>query len=389
MADNIIWSTIYLGNFADFDTDETTRTVEDASALLTTFGEGAGNALANNIVDVTTFSGDDVLNTDNEGTPNYMSYDLGSGIQSPELDSVVLLDGTVTFYDGSTFSGSFGVMQADNGDTFLLVRDSLPELASQGIDTITFTSVLDSNYAGIGQYNVDDHDFVCFGPGTKIATPLGAKRADKLKVGDIVVTLDNGPLPIRWIGKRRLIFDTPHLAQPVRIARGAFGDGLPERDLILSPNHRVLVDTAPSHALHDPLGALAPVKALTRLRGIRYAAGWRAITYFSFLLPGHAVLIAEGIAAESLYPGPGTWASLTGPERSDWLRLAGQSRVTGVPPARLLLSTAEARAGVEAGAFSLPSSRPKPAGWTARTRRAPALPVHLAPALATGRSRAR
>ena len=380
MADNVIWSTIYLGNFADMDWDEFSNTQENTSALLTTFGAGPGNAMANNIVDVQTYAGyfDDTIDTDNFFNDDYIKYNLGAGTVTAKVDSVAVLHGTVTFYDGSTYEANFGTFQDNQGNVFLLLQDSQPLLASQGIDTITFTSVVNTAYDSITQSTKDDYDFVCFGPGTRLATPLGLKRADKLRVGDYVTTLDDGPQPIRWIGKRRLVFDTPHPAQPVRIAKGAFGDGSPQRDLILSPNHRVLIDTAPSHVLHDPLGALAPVKALTRHRGIRFAAGRRAITYFGLLLPGHAVLIAEGIAVESLYPGPGTWAQLTGSERSDWMRLAAQARITGVPPARLLLSTAEARAGLDSGAFSLPAAPPVPAAWTARTRRSPPRPLHLA-----------
>lgn len=359
MADGIIWSTLYLGNLPEMDTDEFSNTVEDASPLLTTFGGGAGNALAQNIVDVTSNAGaDTTITSDNSFTTDTLSYDLGSGTVTAQVDAVIALSGTVTFKDGSTFTSTFGVFQTDTGDVFMMVLDSQPELASQWISSVTFTSVVNSDYSGIEQSTKDDWDFICFGPGTLIATPFGPRRADRLRPGDLVTTLDDGPQPIRWIGKRRLRFSGPSPAQPVRIARDALGPGLPRRDTLLSPNHRVLLRTSSTHLLHDPLGALAPAKALTRQRGIRPKSGCRAITYFSFLLPMHAVLIANGIAVESLYPGPEAWAVLSGPERSAWLRLAGRDRVTGVPPARLLLSAAEARAGLEAGAMALPDTPP-------------------------------
>lgn len=171
--------------------------------------------------------------------------------------------GTVTFDDGSTCSGTLGVFPADNGDTFMLVLNSQPDLASQGIDTIILTSPVNADDVGIERTAEDDHEFVRYGPGTRLATPLGPKRADELMVGDDLTTLDDGPQPIRWVGKRRLRLAAPHPAQPVRIGRGTVGSGLPKRDLILSPNHRVLLDTSLVHALHDPLGALAPAKALT------------------------------------------------------------------------------------------------------------------------------
>lgn len=388
MASTVWWSTLYLGNLAEMDTVDgsSSYTIENAAPILQTFG-GDGDPLAKQIVDVQSYSSDTntQITTDNNFTNDTVTYDLGSGPVTVKVDAIVLVHGTVTFYDGSTYEANFGTFQTVNGDTFMMVLDSQPQLASAGISSVTFDSVVDSNYGNIEQTTKDDHDFVCFGPGTLIGTPFGPKRADKLRVGDLVTTLDDGPQPIRWIGKRRLRFDTPHPAQPVRIRAGAFGAGLPKRDMLLSPNHRVLVKTSPAHALHDPLGALAPVKALTREKGIRYAAGRRAITYFSFLLPAHAVMIADGIAVESLYPGTATWAGLNGAERSDWLRLAAEARVTGTPPARLLLSTSEARAGIEMGAMILPDAPPVPLAWSARQRRASRhLPAHLAASPSVG-----
>lgn len=379
MAHNTVWSTLFLGNRADLETDESSQGMDDPSVLLTTFGDGAGKALSHNIVDIHTSSRhDNVIDTDNWGTSDTMQYDLGGGTVTVQLDSVVLLHGTVTFHDRSTFDSNLGVIQDDSGNVFMLALDNQPQLGSQAIDSVSFDKVVHNYYGGVYQGTKDDVDFVCFGPGTRIETPLGPRRVDRLCVGDQVMTLDDGPQPIRWIGKRRLRFDTPGRARPVQIAKGAFGHELPRRDLLLSPDHRVLVDTASSHVLHDPLGALAPVKALTRQPGVRIAQGRRAITYYSLLLPMHAVIIAEGIAAESLYPGPQSWRALSGPERSAWMRLAPAGRVTGAAPARLLLSTAEARAGLDAGAFFLRPSAPQPLSWTACHRRSRPLPAHIA-----------
>tara|TARA_R100000322_G_scaffold120577_2_gene78186 strand:+ start:8428 stop:9582 length:1155 start_codon:yes stop_codon:yes gene_type:complete len=381
VADNIVWSTIYLGNFSDMDTNEGSYSVEDASALLTTFGAGPGNALSNAIVDVHTWGGgDNAVQADNTGTSDYIQYDLGAGPQTATIDSGAALTGTATFHDGTTYSSMFGVFQDTNGNVFLLVMDDQPELASQGLDTITFTSVAASNFSGVSQFALNDHDFVCLAPGARIATPDGPVRMDRLRRGDLVTTLDSGPQPIRWIGKRRQRFDPrPHPGQPICIAKGAFGPGLPWRDLIVSPNHRVLMRTQPTFALHDPLGALAPAKALTRLAGVRPQAGRRAITYFTLLLPRHEVIIADGLAVESLFPGPEVFASLDGIDRSHWLRLAGRDgRVTGTPPARLLLTTSEARAAIDTHQLHAPETAPVPLSWSGARHRARPRPAHLA-----------
>ena len=84
----------------------------------------------------------------------------------------------------------------------------------------------------------------CFVAGALILTPTGERRIEDLATGDLVMTA-SGARPIRWIGRRRLDprrHALPKLAQPVRIAAGAFGEGLPRRDLYLSPRHCVAWD---------------------------------------------------------------------------------------------------------------------------------------------------
>lgn len=373
MANGVQWSTLYLGNLTEMDTNERTFSVETAKPLLKTFGGKGEDALSHNVVDVTTNAGhDSVIATDNTHSSDSVEYDLGDGPIKAAVDSVIALKGEVTFQDGSTLSSYFGVFQADNGDSFMMVLDSQPQLASQAIDSVTFKGVFNSNYSGLYQNNKDDNKFVCFGPGTRLETPLGLRRADQLRPGDRLMTLDHGPLPIRWIAKRRVRFDPDDpAAQPILVRRGAMGKALPRRNLFLSPDHRVLVETQPGFALHEPGGALAPAKALTRLAAIRPARGRRAITWFSFLLEDHAVIFAEGMAVESLFPGPEVWARLRGPEKSQWMALAREGRVTGALPARLMLTAREARAGLDTGYITLPTTQPRPAAWSARNRRAP------------------
>lgn len=364
------------------DYDELFVGMENTSPLLTTFGGGPGNSLYQNIVTIETDAGafDDVVSTDTPWTGDVIHYDLGSGLVTTKIDSIASLTGTVTFNDGATWTSELLVVQDTAGNAFLLVRDTQPELASQGIESVTFTSVNSTNFDGVIQHSKDDLDFVCLTAGAMVATPDGPVRTDRLRRGDAVLTLDSGPQPIRWIGKRRIRFDPrPHPGQPVQIAKGAFGPGLPTHDLILSPSHRVLMQTAPCHALHDPLGALAPAKALTRLPRVRRLTGRREITYFNLLLPRHEVIIADGIAVESLFPGPEAFASLDGIERADWMRIGALGgRVTGTPPARLMLTTAETRAALATGQLHPPATAPVPLTWSGARHRPRALPAHLA-----------
>ena len=130
----------------------------------------------------------------------------------------------------------------------------------------------------------------CFAAGTRIRTARGEIAVEALQVGEHVVTDDGALRPVVWIGHRRVAcgaHPAPHDVQPVRIAAGAFGSGLPLRDLVLSPDHAVFVD-----------GGLIPVRYL--LNGATIVQETRSeVTYYHVELDQHAVLFADGLPAES------------------------------------------------------------------------------------------
>ncbi|HEX9856889.1 MAG TPA: Hint domain-containing protein, partial [Paracoccaceae bacterium] len=83
----------------------------------------------------------------------------------------------------------------------------------------------------------------------------------------------------------------------VRIAAGAFGRGLPRADLLVSPQHRMLM-TAPGQ---EPV--LIPAKALISRQGVRVMAGLRQVEYIHLIFDHHEVVFANGAASESFLPG--------------------------------------------------------------------------------------
>jgi Hint domain len=115
-------------------------------------------------------------------------------------------------------------------------------------------------------------DFPCFASGTGIATPFGMRGIGCLKAGDLVMTLDGGPRAILWIGHRSIDLALPGGdKRPFRVPAGASGPGVPSRDLVLSPQHRLLVDGAGRLAAGPGGTHLAAVKALEGYRGIARA----------------------------------------------------------------------------------------------------------------------
>lgn len=146
---------------------------------------------------------------------------------------------------------------------------------------------------------------VSFTRGTRITMATGEqRRIEKLQVGDRVLTRDDGPREIRWIGVSTLRA-TGSFA-PVVITRGTLHN---ENDLVLSPDHRIFV-----YQRQDRLGAgraevLVKVRHLINGTSV-YQKDGGFVEYFQLLFDDHQIIYAEGIAAESLMVDPRTRAAL-------------------------------------------------------------------------------
>lgn len=186
----------------------------------------------------------------------------------------------------------------------------------------------------------------CFAAGTLIATPTGPYPVEDLRPGDLVVTLDCGPMPVRVL--RHHVSRRRHQSEqdvPVLIGAGAFGSGCPERDLVVSPQHRVLVGAVGQLAGSLDGEWLVPAKALCKLPRVRRKAEQRRVLWYHFALDTHALVSAEGCWTESLLLGRMVMPGLTGLQRQLLqFHFRDQSRQAALngPPARPLLSVSEA-----------------------------------------------
>ncbi|WP_417242772.1 Hint domain-containing protein [Celeribacter sp.] len=145
---------------------------------------------------------------------------------------------------------------------------------------------------------------MCLTSNIAIFTSRGEVPAGSLKVGDRVFTRDNGPQKIDWIGRHDLT--ALHLERhkdlmPVLIEKGALGGDLPERDLVVSPEHRLLL-AADREALyaqdHDTLSA---AKHLVGLPGI-YRFKPLEISYVHFQFEQAEVVLTNGFWSECFQP---------------------------------------------------------------------------------------
>ena len=143
----------------------------------------------------------------------------------------------------------------------------------------------------------------CFTRGTLIATRKGELPVELLEVGDRVITRDNGLQEVRWIGHRHFQAQDfraePHLC-PVLVRQGSLGRNLPERDLLLSPNHRVLVTRDRSTLASQGREVLVAAKHLIREGGRGVASS--GTTYLHIMFDRHEVVLSNGAWTESFLP---------------------------------------------------------------------------------------
>jgi hypothetical protein len=154
---------------------------------------------------------------------------------------------------------------------------------------------------------------ICFTPGTLLRMGNSAVPIETLRPGDRIQTRDNGPQEILWTGKRRMsgarLYAMPHL-RPVRFRAGALGIGQPDRDLCVSPRHRMLVRGSAARALFNEDEVLVAAEDLLNGGSIAVDLVAREVTYVHVLLERHEVVWANGLATESFHPAAAALDSL-------------------------------------------------------------------------------
>ncbi|WP_419729041.1 Hint domain-containing protein [Lichenicola sp.] len=203
------------------------------------------------------------------------------------LTGTVEANGTVQLYATNATIG-------DLDQTYLYgITDTLGATTNPGESFTTLvTAAPDTNIRGVSFAPVAA-DLACFCRGTRILTERGELAVESLQEGDIALTLAGGtmvPARIVWIGQRRIDLErhpTPAMVRPIRFAPDSLGDGQPSRPLLLSPDHAVLLD-----------GVLVAARQLVNGGSITIETP-ASVQYFHVELEHHAILLADGAAAES------------------------------------------------------------------------------------------
>ena len=238
-------------------------------------------------------------------------------------------DAVSTISLGDTFTNAIVLAETqtlDGGDTATVVIDSqttstvtvsIKEEQSLNSETNHTTEV-------VGIVAFEDGLITCFTSGTKIAVPGGTHAIEELAIGDRVLTKDRTPQAICWIGRRKYtahqLEQNPKL-RPVRILAGALGQGLPKRDMLVSRQHRMLLQSRIAERMFGKSEVLVSAIKLTGLPGIFVDEAVHSVDYVHLLFQQHEIIYAEGTLTESLFTGPEALKSVSAEARQEILTI--------------------------------------------------------------------
>jgi Ca2+-binding RTX toxin-like protein len=203
------------------------------------------------------------------------------------------------------------------------------------VGTLTFT-------------DIENLVIVCFTAGTRILTANGPVPVENLRPGEMVMTRDSGLQPLRWAGHIHLSYQDlvarPDL-QPVRISANALGSAGPDRSMLVSPQHRVLIEGARAEMYFGESEVLVPAKHLLGQAEVTRALPAEGVTYVHILFDRHELVSSEGLWTESFQPAERTLSALDQAARDEVLALFPELAVNAdaFPSARLSLKAHEAK----------------------------------------------
>ena len=215
------------------------------------------------------------------GNDGHLTFDL-SGMKIGDGTSIDLaLSSGIGIASGGCGVGTSGGVVLSNGDTLALTG-----IVGGG------PWAMQASASGSGT------EFalaaVCYAERTRILTPDGPRHIETLRPGDLVLVAEHGtmlPRPVIWIGRRRVRpghHPRPETVAPIRIRRNAIADGLPVRDLRVSPDHAILCDDI-----------LIAARQLVNGASIVQDAATGDVTYYHLELERHAIVLAEGVPTET------------------------------------------------------------------------------------------
>jgi len=240
--------------------------------------------------------------------------------------------------DGNEYGDDFDVLDLSGSTPAGGSHSVIYDAANPENGTVQYFNADGTDAGSMTFTNIEN--VICFVAGTRLKTTAGEIAIQDMEVGQMVQTMDHGLQPIRWIGstKRAAV---GNLA-PIRIRKGALGN---DRDLWVSPQHRMLLSGPQTEMMFGEAEVLATAKSLLNDYSITRVEGGE-VEYFHILFDAHEIVYAEGAPSESFHPGEQGFNALDQATRDEILELfpelaSGNFKAYGAA-ARLSLKAHEA-----------------------------------------------
>lgn len=286
---------IYIGSLRPMDRAESNNTNEAPDAIRGTYHQ---NDMLNVSVDMSDNYQTGITYNDDYGLPSdTFTYDLGAGEVTSGLDAEARFSAkVVNAGSGGQEAIEVSVYQLQNGDTFVRLPDG------HKITELSIKDMIGDGFDGIYTGSSSTSSVVCFVAGTRIETPNGPRHIETLRIGDHVLTRDNGAERVIWAAKWTVI--ATERTAPIRIQAGALALGIPDAPLFVSPQHRIYVESPVAFHMFGTPGGLVAAHHLVGLPGVTQAQTGGPVTYVHIACPKHELISAHGIQAETLMLAP-------------------------------------------------------------------------------------
>ena len=268
-----------------------TNTNYNGDARMTFHSDIAGHGLAGDAMQFTLSTSSEFYNYTFDNSGDAVLFNAGKIIN---VDVQATYE--IQFTDGLGVNGLIDPSMSFSGGGASWITANGYQQATHNVvfdGTVTGVRFVVTPHYGGNEINSLSGTLTCFARGTDIATPNGVVAVQSLRIGDPVLTADGETRLIKWIGRQTVDtkFGIPDRLCPVRVRAGALGDGLPLRDLVVTADHALLLD-----------GYLVNASALVNGDTIHFdtiANIDRKFTVFHIEAEDHAIILAEGVPAET------------------------------------------------------------------------------------------
>ena len=212
--------------------------------------------------------------TDNNPGDDQFDTSEALAVQNASTGATLL---TANFEGVTTIGGvDYLVFAFSNDRTYVigthLTSAEYPNVTSLALDTATVT--------------------ICFAAGTRITTTAGEVQVEDLTIGTKILTAEGRAVPVKWIGRQTVSTRfSPNRLRMVRIRAGALGKDLPQRDLVVTADHALVLDGLLINA-----GVLVNGSTIDILPATDLA---ERHTIYHVETEAHDVILAEGVPSET------------------------------------------------------------------------------------------